>query len=137
MYLMKESQQIGGKVLRISGLGCLAGVGLLCAGEGRGRSDWKAAQHSTFLIVNQDGTAFQGLLQPPRGPHIPPDGSAGQKNLCSVQPLSHTGPLEETMHVVSLSILEVKGPERHFHSLRPKGCPQWLQAVWAPPELWV
>lgn len=39
------------------GWGGRPGVGLEYAGEGIGRSDWKTAQHSTFLIANRDGSS--------------------------------------------------------------------------------
>lgn len=50
----EKSKKLGGRVLRVGGLGWSAGVGLEYAKE-EVRSDWKTAQHRTFLIANRDG----------------------------------------------------------------------------------
>lgn len=49
------AKEIGGKVLRIAGAE-VVGPGSVWNMLGKQvRSDWKTAQHSTFLIANRDG----------------------------------------------------------------------------------
>ena len=54
----EKVEETGRKDLRICGVGGgRPRVSLEYAGEGRGRSDRKTAQHSTFLIANRDGSS--------------------------------------------------------------------------------